>query len=67
MVITRTEAKAAFDHVLDTVLDRYGSKDLKEALVKEGFVDIFQVLTIEDADIESLVYQDPVDAKARAI
>lgn len=46
MVITRTEAKAAFDHVLDTVLDRYGSKDLKEALVKEGFVDIFQVLTI---------------------
>ena len=62
MVITRTEAKAAFDHVLDTVLDRYGSKDLKEALVKEGFVDIFQVLTIEDADIESLVYQDPADA-----
>ena len=62
MVITRTEAKAAFDHVLDTVLDRYGSKDLKIALVKEGFVDIFQVLTIKDSDIESLVYQDPADA-----
>ena len=62
MVITRSEAKAAFDHVLDTVLDRYGSKDLKEALVKEGFVEIFQVLTIQDVDIQSLVYQDPADA-----
>ena len=48
--------------MLDTVLDRYGSKDLKEALVKEGFVDIFQMLTIEDADIERWVYQDPANA-----
>jgi Reverse transcriptase (RNA-dependent DNA polymerase) len=61
MVITRTEAKAAFDHVLDIVLDRYGSKDLKEALVKEGYVDILQVLTIDDETISSLVYQDPED------
>jgi Reverse transcriptase (RNA-dependent DNA polymerase) len=62
MVITRTEAKVAFDHVLDHVLDRYGSKDLKEALLKEGFVDILQVLTIDDDDIESLEYPDPDDA-----
>ena len=61
MVITRTEARAAYDHVMDVVLDRYGSKDLKDALVKEGFVDLFQVLTIDDVDIECLVYQDPAD------
>ena len=61
MVITRTEAKSAYDHVMDVVLDRYGSKDLKDALVEEGFVDLFQVLTINDEDIEGLVYQDPAD------
>lgn len=61
MVITRTEAKAAFDHVMDDVLDRYGSKDLKDALLKEGYVDIFQVLTIDDSTLESLVYLDPAD------
>ena len=62
MVITRADAKAAFDHVLDTVLDRYGSKEMKEALVKEGFVEIFQLLNIDDATLEGLVYPDPVDA-----
>jgi hypothetical protein len=46
---------------MDVVLDRYGSKDLKDALVKEGFVDLFQVLTIDDVDIECLVYQNPAD------
>ena len=62
MVMTRAMAKAAFDHILDNLLHMYGSNNLKEALVKEGFVDLFQVLSIDDATIDKLVYPDPDDA-----
>ena len=62
MVLTRTEAKAVFDHVLDVVLDRYNSADLKSALIKEGFVDVFLLLSMDDATIESLEIEDPNDA-----
>lgn len=61
MVVTRAEAKVAFDHILDNVLGRYGSSGLKEALVRDGFDDLFSLLTITDEDIEGLVYPDPED------
>ena len=62
MVLTRTEGKAVFDHIVDVVLDRYGSVDLKSALIHEGFVDVFHLLSMDDATIESLEYIDPNDA-----
>jgi hypothetical protein len=67
MVLTRTEGKAVFDHILDVVLDRYGSGDMKSALVSEGFVDIFSLLSIDDATIETLEYEDPNDASKKLV
>ena len=49
MVVTRNEAKAVFDHILDVVWDRYGSANLKSALIIDGFVDILLLLSMGDA------------------
>lgn len=62
MVLTRAEAKVAFDHVVNTLLDRQGSLELKSALGKEGFVDLFQLLSLDDETIDGLVYEDPNDS-----
>jgi Reverse transcriptase (RNA-dependent DNA polymerase) len=62
MVLTRTEARNVFDHLLDNVLNRYGSVDLKVALTQEGYEDVFLLLSLDDATIESLEYMDPDDS-----
>ena len=40
------EAKEAFNHVLDTVLDRGDSSPLKRSLINDGITDIFDLITI---------------------
>jgi hypothetical protein len=50
--MTRTEAKEAFNHVLDTVLDRGDFSSLK---------DIFSLITVTDDVIDSLANEDPDD------
>ena len=62
MVVTRQEASAIFDHILDQVLSRYGSGDLKAALAREGFNDLFTLMSIDDDTIDDLEYPDPNDA-----
>ena len=62
MVLSRAQAKAAFDHVLDTVLGTHGSADMKTALEKDGFDNIVVMMSIDDATIEALTYPDPSDA-----
>ena len=62
MVVTRQVAEAAFDHIIDVVLSRHGSTELKQALVKAGVYDVFDLLTIDKATLDSLVYTDPSDA-----
>ena len=62
MVETRQEAKAAFDHILDNVLNRYGSEELKKALINEGLEDVFFLMSIDDNTIDALEYPDPLDA-----
>jgi hypothetical protein len=62
MVLSRLNSKTAFDHVLDTVLNRYNSKDLKSALIKEGYEDIITLITIDDDTIDNLTIVDPDDA-----
>ena len=58
MVLTRAEAKTAFNHVLDTVLGRADKSPLKSALVDAGIDDMFHLTTITDTIIDSLVYED---------
>ena len=59
--MTRAEAKEAFNHVLDKVLDRGDSSSLKKALIEDGITDIFDLVTVLDEVIDSLAYEDPDD------
>jgi hypothetical protein len=59
--MTRTEAKEAFNHVLDTVLDRGDSSSLKRSLIEDGITDILDLVTVRDDVIDSLAYEDPND------
>jgi hypothetical protein len=43
--MTRAEAKEAFNHVLDTVLDRGDSSSLKSSLNEDGITDIINLIT----------------------
>ena len=63
MVITRTQAKAAFEHVLDKILFTDGSEDVKGALVRKGIVDIIQLLSMDNSTFQGLVYHHPTVSK----
>jgi hypothetical protein len=58
MVLTRSEAKTAYLHVLDNVLGRADGTPLKLALETEGIDDIFGLTTLTDAQIDTLKYID---------
>jgi hypothetical protein len=62
MLLTRLEAKAAFTHVLDSVLGRGDGTQLKTALARDGFEDIFAFSNMSQQDIGHLGYPDPNDA-----
>jgi hypothetical protein len=64
MVLTRSEAKAAFNHVLDTVLGRGDDSLLKSALLEEGVDDIFALSTLTDKAIDKLQFKDPSNNNA---
>ena len=63
MVLTRPQAKKAFQHILDTVLERGDGTPLKSSLLAEGIEDIFGLVTIDDDTITDLTYTDPDDPK----
>jgi hypothetical protein len=44
--MTCAEAKEAFNHVLDMVLDRGDSSSLKRSLIEDGITDIFDLITV---------------------
>jgi hypothetical protein len=64
MVLTRSEAKAAFNHVLDTILGRGDNSLLKSALSEEGVDDIFALSTLTDNAIDRLQFKDPCNNNA---
>jgi hypothetical protein len=59
VTLTRSEAKAAFNHVLDNVLGRDDTSSLKLSLLDEGIDDIFDFITLTESNINTLVYEDP--------
>ena len=59
--MTRAEAKEAFNHVLDVVLDRGDASPLKSSLLMEGITDIFDLITLADDVIDLLLYEDAAD------
>ena len=59
MVLTRQDAKTAFNHVLDNVIGRDDTSPLKAALKHDSIDDIFGLITIDDVGIDGLTYEDP--------
>ena len=55
MVFTRPQGRAAFTHVLDSVLGRDDESPLKQALLGQGIDDVFSLISIDVAAINSLV------------
>ena len=60
MVLTRANAILAFTHVLDNVLVRGDQSPLKRSLIAEGINDIFNLVTLDDSDIDELMYNEIV-------
>lgn len=57
-MVTRAQAKAHFNHVLDNVLERGEESILKQALCQQGFGDLPSILSMEDNDIDQLFLRD---------
>ena len=62
MVLTRQEAKVAFNHIMDNVLGHGDKTPLKSALQQESIEDIFALVTIDDSNINGLTFEDPSNA-----
>ena len=63
MLLTRTKVlTAAFDHVLTVVFGAPKDGPLYKALVKSGDVDMRDVISLSESDIDSLTY-DKSDTK----
>jgi hypothetical protein len=61
-VLSRAQAKQAFEHVMNVVLERGNDSHLKSALLRDGINDIYGLLNIRDNVIDSLQYCDPNDS-----
>jgi hypothetical protein len=61
VTLTRSEAKAAFDHVLNEVLGRNDPSNLKRCILAEGIADIFDLSSLDDGFIDDLEYPDPTE------
>jgi hypothetical protein len=58
-VLARAEAKSAFNHILDSVLDRMDGSSLKTALGEDGIDDIFSLISLSDTGIDTSQCKDP--------
>jgi len=56
MPLTWTKVMAAFDHVLNVVFGVPKDGPLYKALVKSGDTDIRDIISLDEADIDSLTY-----------
>ena len=64
MVLTRQDAKVAFNHVLDNVIGCGDNSPLKFALQQDNIEDIFALVTMDNTSIDSLTYNDPSNASS---
>jgi hypothetical protein len=62
MVLTRLQAKQAFNHILDVVIGQGNGTPLKSSLLDDGIEDIFFLVTVDSGTIEGLTYVDPKDS-----
>jgi hypothetical protein len=65
VTLTRSEAKAVFDHILNKVLGINDSSNLKRGLFAEEIADIFHLSSLDDGFIDDREYPDPKDPDCR--
>jgi len=58
MPLTETKVMAAFEHVLNVVFGVPKDGPLYKALVQSGDTDIRDIISLDDADINSLTYDE---------
>ena len=56
MGLTRSEGTAVFNHVLDNVLGQDDTSPLKQSLLATGVENIFDLRTMDDCHIDTLMY-----------
>jgi hypothetical protein len=61
MVLTRSEAKLAFTHILQNVFGRSAGTPLQLALEEEGIDDIFNFVNLDETAISNLQYTDIIN------
>ena len=60
MVFTKTQSKAAYDHLLNTILEKDDASPLKQSLAAFGVEDVVDLTALTDAHIETkLEYGTP--------
>ena len=59
MVLSRAGRIAAFNHVLDVVLDRDDDSPLKIALLADNVTNIVDLVAIRGGQIDRLVFREP--------
>ena len=60
MVFTKAQCKAAYDHLLDNILEKDNTSPLKQSLTAFGIEDVVDFCALTDADIETkLEYGTP--------
>jgi hypothetical protein len=64
MVLTRSDARTAYTHVLDHVLGQGDGTPLKTALAHEGVDHIFQLVNLDNVTIHNLEYADSANKNA---
>ena len=65
MVITRPQARKAFNHILDVVFEQGDGTPLKSSLIDDAIDDIFSLVSIDSDTINDLTYASPTDPKQR--
>jgi hypothetical protein len=51
VVLTSTEAKVFYDHILDNILGRNDESPLKQSLENDGIENLFDLNSMEDESI----------------
>ena len=62
MVLSRANAKAAFDYIFDVVLERNDDSELKTALLQEGFYDTLSFCQLTQEVIQDLTYENDTES-----
>jgi hypothetical protein len=54
VVLTRTEAKVVYNHILDNIMGRKDESPLKQSLENDGIENLFDIISMDEESISTL-------------